>query len=54
MIWHPKELPTSAALQPDSPYPGGEGVAEPGHGQDATGLLTFAEAGQVGCMDWRW
>jgi hypothetical protein len=39
------------ALQPDFPYPGGEGVAEPGHVQDATGLLALAEDGQVGCID---
>jgi hypothetical protein len=39
------------ALQPDFSHPGGEGVAVPGHGQDATGLLTLAEAGQVRRID---
>jgi hypothetical protein len=38
------------ALQPDFPHPGGEGVGEPGHVQDAMGLLALAETGQ-GCID---
>jgi hypothetical protein len=39
------------AFQPDIPHPGDERVGEPGHVQDATGLLTLAEAGQLGCID---